>query len=279
MVVTTRSMTRKNSNVPSGLKKINTLDPKIVYRNFVISDDMFKKDVDSFYSKIENLNENTSVLKNFWRNTTVDIPDIPNEACVKLLMSLMDNQSHWNKLEETLNECVVPYEDFLRTPNIQTLIYEGQTQFEFTESNGNKVIVNLSPLKEFAFWIQMMTKLYVIVQRDLLSLCEKSTTMIEKSINAKQVFDLNISCHKFICHKYAFVSLRFHSTQIQKLIQFFELGLEFVLYAFGILCPEMVTEKFYPNIERSALYGLDKLAISEDDPVYGEAKKKFQHFY
>ena len=186
-----------------------------------------------------------------------------------MLTSLIDNESQWKKLDETLNKCVVPYEDFLRTEEIQTKINEGQTQFSYKKYDGIEVIVDLSPLKEFSFWIQMITKLMVIVQRDLLTKCENAIEKIDKSIVARQIFELNIVCRQLICHKHAFTTLRLYSAQI----------LEFVLYAFGIFCPEMITEHFYPNIGRSNLYRLAELAVSEDDPVFGEAKKKFQDYY
>jgi hypothetical protein len=178
-----------------------------------------------------------------------------------------------------LNKCVVPYEDFLRTDQVQTQINDGQTQFSYREFNGNEVIIDLSPLKEFSFWIQMVTKLMVIVQRDLLAKCDKAIEKIDKSILAKQLFEVNIACRQLICHKYAFPSLIFYRALLLKLIEFFNLGLEFVLYAFGIFCPEMITKHFYPNIGRSDLYQAVELTINEDDPVYGEAKKKFQDYY
>ena len=59
---------------------------KTIYRNFVISGVKYKRDVDRFYSKIEEFNKDTSVLKNFWKKTIVDIPDIPIESCKKCLL-------------------------------------------------------------------------------------------------------------------------------------------------------------------------------------------------
>ena len=288
MVVTTRSMIGKKPakgvdftvSAPSKNKKTpSSRNTKTVYRNFVIYGAKYKQNVDMFYSKIEELNKDISVLKNFWKNTIVDIPEIPMEACQKLLISLIENENQWKKLEETLNQCVIPYEDFLRTPKIQTEINEGQTRFSYRKSDGNEVIVDLSPLKEFSFWIQMITKLLVIVQRDLLSKCEKAIQNIDKSVVARQIFEINVACRRLICHKYAFTTLRFYGAQLLKLVEFFNLGLEFVLYTFGIFCPEMITEHFYPNIDRSYLYGLPELAVSDDDPVFGEAKKKFQDYY
>jgi len=288
MVVTTRSMTGKIpaklvANVvsaPSKKGKKNCVrNIKSVYRNFVICGNKYKQDVDRFYSKIEEYNKDSSVLKNFWKKTIVDIPDIPMESCKKLLISLINNESQWKKLDETLNKCVVPYEDFLRTDQVQTQINDGQTQFSYREFNGNEVIIDLSPLKEFSFWIQMVTKLMVIVQRDLLAKCDKAIEKIDKSILAKQLFEVNIACRQLICHKYAFPSLIFYRALLLKLIEFFNLGLEFVLYAFGIFCPEMITKHFYPNIGRSDLYQAVELTINEDDPVYGEAKKMFQDYY
>jgi hypothetical protein len=279
MVVTTRSMTGK---IPAkGVDKAKNSDRpvKSVYRNFVISGSKYKQDVDRFYSTIEEFDNHTSVLKYFWKNTIFCIPEIPVESCQKLLISLLDNETQWKKLDDTLKQCVVPHEDFLRTDQVQTQMNEGQTQFSYRKCDGNEVIVNLSPLKEFSFWIQMITKLMVIVQRDLLTKCENTQEKVDKAIVARQIFELNIACRLLICHKYAFTSLRFFSTQLLKLIDFFSLGLEFVLHAFGTFCPEMITKHFYPNIGRSDLYQLAILAVSEDDPFFGEAKKKFQDYY
>jgi hypothetical protein len=229
MVVTTRSMTGKKPanavhftvSTPSNKKKNSSgRHTKTVYRNFVICGAKYKQDVDMFYSKIEEFNKDTSVLKYFWKNTIVDIPEIPMEACQKLLISLIDNQNQWKKLDDTLNLCVVPYEDFLRTEEVQIQMNEGQTQFSYRKYNGNEVIVDLSPLKEFAFWIQMITKLLVVVQRDLLTKCEKEIEKIDKSIVARQIFELNIACRQLICHKYAFTTLRIYSAQLLKLIEF-----------------------------------------------------------
>jgi len=279
MVATTRSMTGK---IPAnGVDKAKNSDRpvKSVYRNFVISGSKYKQDVDRFYSTIDEFDNHTSVLKYFWKNTFVSIPEIPVESCQKLLISLLDNETQWKKLDDTLNQCVVPHEDFLRTDQVQTQMNEGQTQFSYRKCDGNEVIVNLSPLKEFSFWIQMITKLMVIVQRDLLTKCENTHEKVDRAIVARQIFELNIACRPLICHKYVFTSLRFYSTQLLKLIDFFSLGLEFVLYVFGTFCPEMITKHFYPNLGRSDLYGLDMLAVSDDDPFFGEAKKKFQDYY
>ena len=279
MVATTRSMTGK---IPAkGVDKAQNSDRpvKSVYRNFVISGSKYKQDVDRFYSMIEEFDKHTSVLKYFWKNTICCIPEIPVESCQKLLLSLLDNETQWKNLDDTLKQCVVPHEDFLRTDQVQTQMNEGQTQFSYRKCDGNEVIVNLSPLKEFSFWIQMITKLMVIVQRDLLTKCENTHEKVDRAIVARQIFELNIACRPLIGHKYAFASLRFFSTQLLKLIDFFSLGLEFVLYAFGTFCPEMITKHFYPNLGRSDLYGLAMLEVSDDDPFFGEAKKKFQDYY
>jgi len=267
-------------SAPANKRKQNPKKPAtVVYRNFVISGPKYRQDVDKFYSMIQEYEQCSSVLKYFWKNTIIDIPEIPMESCRKLLISLINNETQWQKLHDTLNQCVVPYEDFLRTDKVQSQINEGQTQFSYRKSDGNEVIVSLSPLKEFSFWIQMITKLLIIVQRDLLNKCDEAIEKVDKSIVARQIFELNIACRQLICHKYAFTTLRFYSSQLLKLIEFFNLGLEFVLYAFGIFCPEMITKHVYPNIGRSDLYQLTMLAVKEDDPVFGEAKKKFQDYY
>jgi hypothetical protein len=290
MVVQTRSMIRRinATKVAKAVSAPVTKNKKSVrskqhfntaYRNFVICGCKYKADVDRFYSKTEEFNNEPSVLKHFWKNTNVTIPEIPMEAYEKLLISLMKNETQWKKLDETVKRCVVPYEDFLRTPRVQTQINEGQTQFSFNENDGKEVIVDLSPLKEFSFWIQMMTKLLVAVQRDLLDKCDKTEAKIEKALFARHLFENNIACRQLITHKYAFTTLSFYGKQLLKLVEFFDLGLEFVLYAFGIFCPEMINKKFYPDIGRSNLYRLPELAVAEDDSIFGEAKKKFRDYY
>lgn len=254
-------------------------EKETVYRNFVIRGSKYKTDVDKFYLQIEQYKSSGCVLTNFWNTTTVSIPEIPVECHEKLLFTLIDNKAMWEKLENVINREVVPFEDFLKSPDIQTKIKSGQTRFSFKVFDGTEVLVDLSPLNEFSYWIKLLTKLLVAVDQDLLTKCSNATTKVAKAQEAKHIYEVNVACRQLICHKYAFCGLRFYAAQLLKLIELFNEGLEFTLYAFGIFCPEMINENVRPFINHENLWRNDELAVSDNDQIFGEAKKKFKKYY
>lgn len=262
----------KNTVIPKS-------ESKMVYRDFLISHSKYKLDVDNFYLQINQYKSGECVLTNFWNTATVSIPNIPSEFQEKLLLSLIDNKAMWDKLNNVIIREVVPFEDLLKSPDIQTKIKSGQTRFSFKVFDGTEVLVDLSPLKEFSYWIRLLTKLLIAIQQDLLTKCSNSTTKVDRAQFAKHIFEVNVSCRQLISHKYAFCGLGFYKAQLMKLIELFNEGLEFSLYAFGIFCPEMINKNFSPFINHENLWCNDQLAVSDDDPIFGEAKKKFKKYY
>jgi hypothetical protein len=254
---------------------------KTIYRGFVISGNQFQANVDRFYEQMDQQCAEKNVLTSFWLSTpNIVPPEIPIEFQQKLLIDLINNEPMWEKLEKTIQNCVVPHEAFLIQPDIQQQMRDGQVQFSYKlDSRRSKAHVDLTPLKEFAYWIRLIQKLFCSIQSSLLQKCEKLDSKLERALVARDIYRFSVSCSRLITNKYAFSGLRFFATQIRKLVEFFNEGLEFVLYAFGIFHPEMVTDEYYPYLSRDKLYGVAELAIDDEDSVFGEAKRMFRRFY
>jgi hypothetical protein len=266
---------------PTPTEKKKTTKKKTIYRGFVISAKKHQCDVDRFYERLDQQLTAKNVLMAFWLNTPpITLPEIPIEALQQMLVNLIDNEAMWQRLDKTILQCVVPHEPFLMQPDIQLQIRDGQVQFSYKLNNRSTAQVDLTPLKEFSFWIRLIQKLFCSIQSSLLQKCEQSDTKLERALLARDIYRFSVSCRRMIDHNYAF-GLRFYATQIHKLVEFFNEGLEFVLYAFGIFHPEMVSDNYYPFLKQSSenLYGVPELAIDDDDPVFGEAKMMFQRFY
>jgi len=268
-MVITRSTTRANLN-------------RISYRGFIIKNNNFVEYVDNFYNELDIMNEYNSVLKSFWirHKPEIEIPSIPLEYRVKIAISLMNNKYLWNKLNKTIYEIIQPYEKILEKDESQKKIRDGETIFKIKHSNGTMICIDLNPLFEFNYWLRLMICYFCNVQTELIFLLEKSNSKVEKSKIAKRIFELNIIYKPLITSKYAFPTLRFYVTQVKKLIEFFNEGLEISLYPFGIFCPEMVTDNCYPNINKNTeLYKNNNLIINVDDPIFSEIMKKLNKYY
>ncbi len=255
---------------------------KTVYRGFVISGKKYQANVDKFYEQMEQQQcAEKNVLTSFWLSTSpITAPELPIEFQQKLLIDLINNEPMWEKFEETIQDCVVPHEAFLMQPDIQQQMKQGQVHFSYKlDSSRSKAHVDLTPLKEFAYWIRLVQKLFCSIQSSLLHKCENLDSKLERALVAKDIYRFSVSCSRLITNKYAFSGLRFYATQVRKLVEFFNEGLEFVLYAFGIFHPEMMTDEVYPYLNRDKLYGVAELAIDDEDPVFGEAKRMFKRFY
>ena len=268
------------ATLPTEKKRAFKKKKTTVYRGFIITGDKFQADIDRFYEKLDQQLTEKSCLTAFWLNTPpITLPEIPIEALQQMLVSLIDNEPMWQKFDKTIQDCVVQHEAFLMQPDIQLQIREGHVQFSYKDNRRRSTQVDLTPLKEFSYWIRLIQKLFCSIQSSLLQKCEQSDAKLERALVAKDIYRFSVSCRRMIVHKYAF-GLRFYATQIHKLIEFFNEGLEFVLYAFGIFHPEMVSDDYYPFLKQSEnLYGVPELAIDDEDPVFGEAKMMFQRFY
>lgn len=279
--------------LPTPTEKTKSTKKKTtVYRGFVISAKKHQGAVDRFYERLDQQITAKNVLMAFWLNTPpITIPEIPIEAQQQMLVNLIDNEAMWQRLDKTILQCVVPHESFLMQPDIQLQIRDGQVQFSYKLNNRSAcntkrlmflhtAQVDLTPLKEFSYWIRLIQKLFCSIQSSLLQKCEQSDAKLERALIARDIYRFSVSCRRMIDHNYAF-GLRFYATQIHKLVEFFNEGLEFVLYAFGIFHPEMVSDDCYPFLKQSSenLYGVPELAVDDDDPVFGEAKMMFQRFY
>lgn len=262
--------------VDTKAKSINT---NIIYRNFVMSSMKYKLNVDNFYNDIEEISKHYSVLKNFWNIQKIENIDIPIKYSEKLFLKSIDNEPLWEKLERTIKEYVVPHETFLKSEKIQEEIKEGKTRFTYINTKEIEVLVDLTPLLEFRYWLKLITMLFIYIQKHHLDKCEQTNNKKKRVIIAKRIFQNNLIAIRLIRHKYAFPGLRFYITQIKKLIEFFNEGLDFILYAFGEFFPEMVTDNFYPYMNKYNDNSKLIKCVSKDDPYYGEAKKKYEKYY
>jgi hypothetical protein len=268
-MVITRSQTRANIN-------------RIIYRGFNIQNNNLVQYVDNFYNDLDNASKYISVLKNFWNKhkPEIEIPNISIEYREQLAINLINNKYLWDKFNKTIHEIVEPYEKILEQDDYQNKMSEGQTILNIKDCDGNNITINLNPLLEFNYWLRLVTCLLCNIQTEFLNNLEQSNSKIEKSKIAKRIFELNISYRPLITNKYAFSTLRFYVTQIKKLIEFFNQGLEISLFTFGIFCPEMVNDNCFPNINKNNnMYKNNELEIKEDDPIYGEVMKKLKKFY
>jgi len=281
MAVASTQPTQPTQPASSERQKKRDSKKKTVYREFVISGKKYQADVDKFYEQMEKQMSDKSVLTSFWLSTLpITAPELPIEFQQKLLIDLINNEAMWQNFDQTIQDCVVPHEAFLMQPDIQQQMKQGQVHFSYKlDSSRSKAHVDLTPLKEFAYWIRFVQKLFCSIQSSLLKKCENLDSKLERALIVKDIYRFSVSCSLLITNKYAFSGLWFYATQVRKLVEFFKEGLEFVLYAFGIFHPEMVTDEFYPFLSRDKLYGVAELGIDDDDPVFGEAKRMFKRFY
>lgn len=283
MVQTRSQIARLNSEkilteAPFNNKTIPS-NTNTIYRNFVITDAKYKVNVDNFYMDIEEISKHNSILKNFWSIQKIENLPFSIEYSEELLLKLIDDEPLWKKFENTIQEYVVPHETFLKTDEIQEQMKDGKTRFVYRNARGIEVLVDLTPLLEFRYWLKFTTMLFIYVQKHHLDECDRTTNKKTKINIAKKIFQNNLAAIRLIRHKYAFTGLRFYITQVRKLIEFFNEGLDFTLYAFGEYFPEMITDEYYPYMNKENPNSKIIDCISEDDPYYGEAKKKYQKYY
>jgi len=269
------SMQVINDN-PYKLQKIKQ-NNNIIYRGFVISKKEYQSKVDLFYDMIDEQNKKNSVLQCFWLNTptiTIITDEIPIKSLQKMLTKIIEDEKMWEKFDKTIAECVTPFEQYLMSPDVKEKIREGQLTFTFKKNK-----VDLSPLKEFSYWIRLCQKLFCSIQFNLLKNCENAKTTLQKAIISMEIYRTSIICRRLITNKYIFHGLQFYTVLTRKLLEILNMGLEYALYAFGIFYPEMVVSDCYPFFKKRKYYNNHKLKIKDEDPHFGEAKKMFYQFY
>jgi hypothetical protein len=259
------------------------LSKKIVYRGFCLYDDKYVVNIDNFYNELEQFSNQKSLLKNFWiaNKPSIIIPEIPIEMRQKFLLNLVNNKSMWDKFTKTINEIIVPYQKYLEQDIYQQKLIAGEIVLKIDVGNRKFVSLNLTPLLEFNFWLAYLTSLFCNIQSELLSLVLKTNNSIDKSKIVKTIFEINIACKEFISNRYAFNSMKYYVVNINKMIDFIKNeGLEVAFYTFGVFFPNMITDNYFPNVNKSTkFYQHNELEIKDDDPIFGEIKKKCKVIY
>lgn len=276
-MVITRSQSRLQSDVITV-----PASPRFHYRGFSISSLKHRSIVDKFQANLESGLKHSSVLSKFWIKhfPKMTMPELPFESREKLLFSLVANDALWEKFDKVIEQNVVQAEQYLELPEFQDRINAGETLLLFDGSDGSQLSIDLTPLLEFSFWIKQMSTLMCSVMTELLRKVDQTVGKSNKALIVKHIFQNNLICRKLITSEYIFGGVRYYSTQLAKMMEMFKEGLEFALYGFGVFHPEMISDNCYPWLNKqSELYGLPMLAISDDDPVFGEAKKAYRRFY
>lgn len=280
-MVITRSQSRLQSRLQSDVIPVPAA-PRFQYRGFSISSLKHMSIVDKFQANLELGLKHSSVLTKFWikHSPKMNLPELPFESREKLLFSLVENDALWEKFNKVIEQNVVQSEQYLELPEFQDRINAGETLLLFDGSDGSQCSIDLTPLLEFSFWIKQMCTLMCSVMSELLQKVVQTDGKSNKALIVKHIFQNNLICRKLITSEFIFSGVRYYSTQLAKMIEMFKEGLEFALYGFGVFHPEMMSDKCYPLMNKSSdLYGLPMLAVSDDDPVFGEAKKAYQRFY
>lgn len=261
---------------------MSTLKTKLEYRGFYITEEKYKLDVDNFYDSIQLDDDELYVLKAFWKKNSprIDLPYMDLDNMEDLLFSLIENDTYWDKFNKIIERDIAINEQILVEPNIQEQISNGNyfiTKKIFEEA---ELCINLNPLLEFSYWIKLLNILFIGVIRQLLEKYKITDDTLEKALIIKRLITVSIKCSQLIKNKYAYNDLSYYYTNIEKIVTFFQQGLEVSLYSFAILFPNLVCEHIHPIINRSSiLYKHPILEISLIDPIYGETKKKYSKFY
>lgn len=252
------------------------------YLGFYIKEEKYKLEIDTFFQSIV-IDENESyVLKNFWKKNCprIDLPYMHLDMREELLFSMVDNELLWKKFNKIINRDIKIHEKILALSDVQQRILEGETLIEKKIYNQIDVCIDLKPLTEFSYWLKLLNNLFISVIRELLDQIKIEEDKIMRCLFMKRLIIVNIKCLDLIKNKYAYNDLSYVNTHIEKLISFIDDGLEFALYSFGIMFPNLVNENIYPIINSSSLlYNHPEIKISMDDPFFGNAKKQFFQFY
>jgi hypothetical protein len=252
-----------------------------IYLGFYIKDDKYKVEIDNFYKSIIIDDNEVYVLKNFWKKNCprIDLPYMNLDTREELLFSLIDNEFLWNKFNKIIEKDIKSQEQILSAPEVQEQILNGE-RIIIKKIYDIEICIDLKPLNEFTYWLKLLNNLFISIIGELLNNIKQTETMLERSILIKRLVSINVKCLPLLRNKYAYNDLSYFNTQVEKLISFFDYGLEFALYSFGIMFPNLVSEKIYPIINQSSeLYDHPDLKISQNDPIFGYAKTQFFQFY
>ena len=259
-----------------------SMEQQINYKGFYIKEEKYKSEIDNFYKSIVIDEDESYVLKNFWKKhfPKINLPYMSLDNSEELLFSLIHNEELWNKFNKIIHRDIKLNEDILALPEIQEQILKGDTYLSIKMFNQIDIGIDLKPLLEFSYWLKLINNLFISVIRELLEQIKIIDTKIERAVLIKRLISVNTRCIPLIKNKYAYNDLSYYNTQIEKMLSFFDEGLEFALYSFGMMFPNLVTKDIHPIINNSSnLYNHHELIITINDPVFGEAKRQFFQFY
>ena len=254
---------------------------KNIYLGFYVKEDTYKLEIDKFYHSIITDENECYVLKNFWKKNCprIDLPYMNLDMREELLFSIIDNDALWKKFNKIIDRDIKNHEKILALPEVQQQILQGDTNIVKKIYGDIEIYIDLKPLIEFSYWLKLLNNLFISVIREILDQI-KIEEKITRCILMKRLISVNIKCLDLIKNKYAYNDLSYVNTHIEKIVSFFDDGLEFALYSFGIMFPNLVNENIYPIINSSSvLYNHPEIKISIDDPFFGDAKKQFFQFY
>ena len=254
---------------------------KLIYNGFYIKEEIYKTEIDTFLQSLTIDENECYVLKKFWKKNCprIDLPYMNLDMCEELLFSLIDNEPLWKKFNKLIDRDIKPHEQILALPEVQAQILQGE-KLIYKKIYDIEICIDLKSLNEFTYWLKLLNILFIKVIRELFDQIKMVDSKIEKCLLIKRLIVVNLRCMSLITNKYAYNDLSYSNTQIKKIMSFFDEGLEFALYSFSIIYPNLVNDNIYPIINSSAmLYHHPELKISLDDPVFGNAKTQFYQFY
>lgn len=246
-------------------KRVSPVDkPVLIYRDFCITHEIFKSRVDQFYEKLETREQ--FIVYDFLKTkySYIDFSYMPFEYLEKMLYEFSDaNSQYYIQFQQYIAEYITPFESLLT-------------------KDSSVLSIDMSGLNQFTFWLNLVRNLFVSVIHDLLAQIEKTPGRVGKAKIVKKLYTVLVRCSHLFYNKYGICQAcsRFYYVNIYKLIRFANEGAEFALYAFAMLCPEMIDSSVWLLvINDGSFYNHPDLAISEDDPTFGLAREKFYKYY
>jgi len=253
---------------------------RVNYNNFNISSLENKIIVDNFFEK---LNEPKLILYNFWKKDFHPIC-FPNSENLEELLSLFGNvdSKYYIYFRDYLTYHIYPYEYVLENKKCQEFIENGHYVFNITIDTGKIITIDISDLKQFNFWVNLVRNLLMCVIKNILSELRKTVDRIDKALVVKKLYDILIQYRHLISDKYSICKdcTRFYFNGIKKLLEFVHEGAEFAIYSFAILYPDMMTNNGLLKVNKcGSFYEHGRLKIDKNDKIFSEMYKKYREYY
>jgi hypothetical protein len=256
------------------------VDNRVNYTNFNISSFEKKNIVDNFFEK---LNEPNLILYNFWKKDfhTICFSNIENLEELLFLFGNIDSQ-YYIYFKDYLTYNIYPYQLVLENKKCQEFIENGHYVFNITLESGEIITIDISDLKQFNFWVNLVRNLLMFVIKNILSELRETVDRIDKALVVKKLYGILIQYRHLISDTYSICKncTRFYFYSIKKLLEFVHEGAEFAIYTFAILYPDMMNNSGLLKVNKfGSLYEHSRLKIDKNDKLFSEIYKKYREYY